>query len=144
MYTYDRLTGLTNSNHLLPVGVVHVCIQNLLVMCQGHASDAPRDVVEGCPQCLNDLPINLFGTRNVAWRKAGQAGVLESMDVEEPYACPELQRVRNGQSWTPLHSLLEVDSILAHNVIHDQGQGHAFHIVGKGLAKTIYNPCLSA
>ena len=73
-----------------------MCIQNLLVMCQGHPPDAPGDVVEGCPQCLNDLPINLFGSRNVAWRKPGQAGVLMSMDVEEPYACAELQRVRNG------------------------------------------------
>ena len=60
------------------------------------------------------------------------------MDVEEePYACLELKRVWNVQSWTSHHSLLEMDSILAHNVIHDQGQGHAFHIVGKGLAKTI-------
>ena len=91
-----QINGPTNSDHLLPIGMVHMCIQNLLVMCQGHPPDALGDVVEGCPQCLNDLPINLFGSRNVAWRKPGQAGVLMSMDVEEPYACAELQRVRNG------------------------------------------------
>ena len=60
-----------------------------------------------------------------------------AMDVEEPNPCPELQRVRNGQSWTFLHSFVEMDSILAHDVIHDQGKGHAFHVVGKGLAKTV-------
>ena len=91
-----QINGPTNSYHLLPIGMVHMCIQNLLAMCQGHPLDALGDVVEGCPQCLNDLPINLFGSRNVAWRKPGQAGVLMSMDVEEPYACAELQRVRNG------------------------------------------------
>ena len=128
---------LTNSNHLLPIGVIHVCIQNLLTMCQGHPSDAPGDVVEGCPQHLNNLTIHLLGSGNVTGRKAGQAGVLMAMDVKEPNPCPELQGVRNGQPWTILHSLLEMNSILAHNVIHDQGQRHAFHIEGKGFAKTI-------
>ena len=30
-----------------------------------------------------------------------------------------------------------MDSILAHDIIHDQGQRHAFHVVGKSLAKII-------
>jgi hypothetical protein len=30
-----------------------------------------------------------------------------------------------------------MDSILAHDIIHDQGQRHAFHVVGKSLAKAI-------
>ena len=30
-----------------------------------------------------------------------------------------------------------MDSILAHDVIHDQGQGHAFHVIGKSFAKAI-------
>ena len=34
-------------------------------------------------------------------------------------------------------SINKMDSILAHNVIHDQGQEHAFHVVGKSLAKVI-------
>ena len=46
-----------------------------------------------------------------------------AMDVEEPNPCPELQRVRNGQSWAFLHSFLEMGSILAHDV-NDQGKGH--------------------
>lgn len=142
----DASMSLTYSNHLLPIGMVHVCIQNLLAMCQGHAPDTPRYVIEGCPQCLYDFTINLLCSRNVAWGKAGQAGILVPMNVKESYASAELQSVRDGKSGTVFHSLLEVDSILAHNVIHDQCKGHVFHVIGKSLAKAIvhvYLPCES-
>src|ERR1700677_4016377 len=59
------------------------------------------------------------------------------MDVEEAYASAKLQRVRYGQFWTPVHSFLEVDSILAHNIIHDQCNRNVFHVVGQSHAEAI-------
>ena len=34
-------------------------------------------------------------------------------------------------------TLHKMNSILAHDIIHDQGQRHAFHVVGKSLEKAI-------
>ena len=58
-------------------------------MSQGHPLDAPRDVIEGSPQCLNDLPIYLLCTRDIAWVDARQAGILVAMDVKEAYSSAE-------------------------------------------------------
>ena len=43
----------------------------------------------------------------------------------------------SGMDSPGLHSLHQMDSILAHDIIHDQGQRHAFYVVGKSLAKAI-------
>ena len=69
--------------------MVHMSIQHILAMSQGHPSDAPRDVIEGSPQSLNDLPIYLVCTRDIAWGEARQAGILVSMDVKEAYSSAE-------------------------------------------------------
>jgi hypothetical protein len=63
----------TNPNQLLPVGVIDVRIQYLLPVVQRHPSEATRDIVQGCPQCLNYFPIDLLGSLNVAGRIPGQA-----------------------------------------------------------------------
>src|SRR6266702_529139 len=39
----------TNSDHLLPVRMVHVCIKDLLTVSQCHSSQASRDVVKWGP-----------------------------------------------------------------------------------------------
>jgi hypothetical protein len=55
------------ANQFLPVGMIHVSIQYLLSMSKGHPTDALGDVIEGCPQCLYDFPIDLFCSMNIAW-----------------------------------------------------------------------------
>ena len=74
--------------------MVHMSMQHLLAMSQGHPSDAPRDVIEGSPQCLNDLPIYLLCIRDIAWGEARQAGILVAMYVKEVYSSVEFQGVR--------------------------------------------------
>ena len=112
-------------------------IQYLLAMRQGHSSDAPRDIVQWRPQCFDDFPINLFSPWYVARREAGQTGILMSMDVEEAYTSTELQRVRDGQLRTPFHSFLQVNFVLAHDIIHHQCNRNTFHVVGQSLAEAI-------
>ena len=51
------------------------------------------------------------------------------MNVKESNASPELQRVRQRQLWALLHLLLEVDSILAHDIIHHQSHRNLFHVI---------------
>lgn len=59
------------------------------------------------------------------------------MDVKQANASPELQGVIQGQLRTPFHSLLEMNSILAHYIIHHQGHWNVIHIIGECLAKTV-------
>ena len=84
----------TNVNHLLPVGMIHMGVQHLLAMCQDHPSAAPRDMIEWSPQCLNDFPIHLLCTRDIAWGEARQAGILVVMDVNQAYSSVQFQGVR--------------------------------------------------
>jgi len=39
----------TNANHLLQIGVIHVSIQDLLSMGQGHPSDTPGYIIQRGP-----------------------------------------------------------------------------------------------
>jgi hypothetical protein len=60
-----------------------------------------------------------------------------AMDVKKPDASVQLQRVWDGKLRTPLHSLFEVYFVLAHDILHHQRNGNAFHIVGQSLAEAI-------
>jgi hypothetical protein len=60
-----------------------------------------------------------------------------AMDVEEANASAELQGVRQWKLWTSLHPILQVNPILAHNVIHDKGHRNVLHVIRKGFAKAV-------
>jgi hypothetical protein len=59
------------------------------------------------------------------------------MDMEEANSCPELQRARKWKLRTVVHPLLEVNSILTHDVIHNQSNWNIVHVVGKSFAYTV-------
>jgi len=59
------------------------------------------------------------------------------MNVEEANSSVELQRARYRELWASVHTLLEMDSILAHDIIHHQGHRNVFHVIGQCLAKAI-------
>ena len=84
----------TNVNHLLPIGMIHMRVQHLLAMGQDHPSAAPRDMIEWSSQCLNDFPIHLLCTRDIAWGEVRQAGILMVMDVNQAYSSVQFQGVR--------------------------------------------------
>ena len=134
---YKSLIRHTNPNHLLPIGMVHMCIQHLLSMHQRHTTNAPGDVVQWCPQCLNYLSIHLPCTTDVAWWISGKAWVLVAMNVKQPNSCSKLQRARQRQLWTSFHPLHQVNPILAHDIIHHQSHRQVFHIIWQCFAKAI-------
>jgi hypothetical protein len=60
-----------------------------------------------------------------------------AMNVEEANASAELQRGGESELWTLFHLILEVNSILTHNVIHNQSRRDVLHVVGKSFAKAV-------
>jgi hypothetical protein len=75
--------------------------------------------------------------RDVAWREPGQAGILVAMDVEQANSHPEFQELESESSELFLHSLLEVNPVLTHDVIHDQSNWNVIHVVGESLAYAV-------
>ena len=112
-------------------------IQYLLSMSKGHPMNTLGDVIEGCPQCFNDFTIHLFHSRNVAGWIPWQAWILVAMDVKQANTSSEPQRFVQNQFWTLVHSLWKVDSILAHNIIHNQRDRNVHHVIGECFAKTM-------
>ena len=59
------------------------------------------------------------------------------MYVEQPYTCPEFEGIRKEEFGTSFNPLLEVDPVLAHNVIHHKCNWDIFHVVRQCLANAV-------
>ena len=59
------------------------------------------------------------------------------MYVEQPYTCPEFEGIRKEEFGTSFNPLLEVDLVLAHNVIHHKCNRDIFHVVRQCLANAV-------
>jgi hypothetical protein len=60
-----------------------------------------------------------------------------AMDMEESNSSAKLQRTGQPKSWTLCDPILEVDTILAHNVIHNKCDRDVLHVVGECLANAV-------
>lgn len=60
-----------------------------------------------------------------------------AMNVKEANASAKFQGAIQRELWTLSHSLFEMDTILAHDVIHDQGNRDVLHIIGECLGKAV-------
>ena len=59
------------------------------------------------------------------------------MNMEKANASSQFKRIGEGELRASIHPLLKVHSILAHDIVHHQGHGNAFHVIWKWLAETI-------
>jgi hypothetical protein len=66
-----------------------------------------------------------------------------AMDVKKANSHPEIQGAGQQKFRTFLYSILEVNSVLAHDVIHDQRDRNILHVVGKSLAYAVVHINLS-
>ena len=87
------MAGHTHPYHLLKVRVVHLIIQQLLSVGEGHPSCGRRYDVEDGPEGLYDLAIDTACTRDEAWGISGMAFGLMAMNV------PDADARYDGQFW---------------------------------------------
>jgi hypothetical protein len=49
--------------------------------------------------------------------------------MEKANASSQFKRIGEGELRASIHPLLKVHSILAHDIVHHQGHGNAFHVI---------------
>ena len=112
-----RIGKLTNPYPLLPVGIIHVVIQNLLPVSFTHCPSYSYNLVNRPPEGFQDFSINLsnpiYKVERVFWE------TLWNMCSKMPFPHSRNYRnpLRDFQVGTLFYPFLEMDVPLASNII---------------------------
>ena len=66
-----------------------------------------------------------------------------AMDMKQSYSGPEFQQAWKEETRTILYSVLEINPVLAHNIIHHKCDWYVLHVVREHLAYAIAHIDLS-
>jgi hypothetical protein len=108
---------ITHADELLPVGVTHVVVQHLSAMRGRHPSGAARDQVQMGPERFQYFAIYMTCTLDEGGIVPREALFDMAMDVPYSDASNNIKGPRKGDYGTFVHSLTQVNTILASNVI---------------------------
>jgi hypothetical protein len=104
---------------LLPIGIIHVVIQHFSAVELRHASGATSNFIQLGPQRFNDFAINFANTWNEVRTVSGIALVLMAIDMKVAYQSFDVHIWWYLQVIVLLYSVVEMDEILAGDVIAD-------------------------
>ena len=135
---------LTHLNEFFQVRIIHVCIEKFGTIGQCCAPSARRHFINTRPQGFHNFTINPPCSLQKCRRISRHAGVLVTMNMEQPNPPVYLNVFWHRQIGVLVHSAPKLLTILAIDIVKWDNAGDAFHMpMFDGLTKRVVHIHLS-
>jgi len=134
----DKLKTHQFQQFFFPVRMSHVIIKSSLPMCFAHWSCCARYFVHSRPQCFHDFTINMPSPFHKIEHPFSKAAINMVGKVELPNSTQEFHLwIQPQVVWCFSNMIIELDWILAHDIIYDKAFSKSITVKFQSIANWI-------